>query len=381
MRGRLLKVAAATLLLALALGAAPAVRHAQAARMLSRFMAADQQATADVEERPLTLENGVAAREYLPRGIASPPALVLVHGVHHKGIDEPRLQRFARALAGAGIKVLTPQIRELADYRIAPKSIDTIGAAVRQLRSSSGGRPVGLMGLSFAGGLCLLAAADPRFQPDVRFVAAIGAHHDLARVLRYFATDQDARPDGTTQTLKAHDYGVLVLAHTHVEDFFEEADRAAASEALEHALRDERGGAETALERLSPPGQERLRALLDRNVKAVAPELLAAVVRHQAELERVSPHGHLGQLTAPVLLLHGEGDNVIPAAETLWLASEVPPPLLRQALVSAAIQHVELQGTPGLWDDWLLVHFMAETLGAARERSGASPPTARWPAW
>jgi len=360
MRRRWIAVVVLVVIAALAM---PAVRHAQAAALLSRFMAPEQPADG-IDEQLLTLEGGVPARLYVPRGVVAPPALVLVHGVHHLGIEEPRLKRFARALAGAGVKVLTPEIRELADYRIVPASIDTIGAAARQLRA--GGATVGVMGLSFAGGLCLLAAADARFRADVRFVVAIGAHDDLGRVLRYFATDEDPRPDGTTQTLAAHDYGVLVLVHAHVEDFFAEADRDAAREVLERWLRDEREPALARLAQLSAPGQERLRALLDRKVKTVAPELLAAVARHQDELALVSPHGHLGQLAAPVLLLHGAGDNVIPAAETLWLASEVPPRLLRQALVSDAIQHVELQGTPGLWDDWLLVHFMAETLAAAR---------------
>ncbi len=41
----------------------------------------------------------IRARLYIPRGIANPPGMLVVHGVHHLGIDEPRLVAFARALS------------------------------------------------------------------------------------------------------------------------------------------------------------------------------------------------------------------------------------------------------------------------------------------
>src|SRR6266568_1079176 len=40
------------------------------------------------------------ARVYHPTGIAHPSPLVVVHGMHNLGMDEPRLRRFARGLAG-----------------------------------------------------------------------------------------------------------------------------------------------------------------------------------------------------------------------------------------------------------------------------------------
>ena len=72
---------------------------------------------------------------------------------------------------------------------------------------------------------------------------------------------------------------------------------------------------------------------------------------------------------APVFLLHGAGDTVIPASETLWLARDVPAGLARDVLVSPAIQHVELEGEPSAMDKWALVHFMADVLAEA-DRAG-----------
>ena len=75
------------------------------------------------------------------------------------------------------------------------------------------------MGLSFSGGLALVAAADPAYHPDFKFVFAVGSQDSMARVTDYYQTGRDARPDGTTQVLAAHEYGPLVLEYEHLEDF------------------------------------------------------------------------------------------------------------------------------------------------------------------
>ncbi|MDP9267547.1 MAG: alpha/beta hydrolase, partial [Acidobacteriota bacterium] len=90
--------------------------------------------------------------------------------------------------------------------------------------------------------------------------------------------------------------------------------------------------------------------------------LLRSIARHTGEMAAVSPAAQLAGLRVPVYLLHGEGDNVIPAAESEWLAREIPAAQLRATLVSPAISHVEAAGKPTLADQWRLVHFLARVL-------------------
>ena len=59
-----------------------------------------------------------------------------------------------------------------------------------------------------------------------------------------------------------------------------------------------------------------------------------------------------------------QGDTVIPSTEALWLAQDVPPERLKGALVSPAIEHVELK-SPTALDKWALVHFMGQVIGEA----------------
>jgi dienelactone hydrolase len=367
-------------LLAALLG--PAAAHVRAMAVLLRgsedhpqgLLAGWDRHAFDEEDASVPTAQGSArARLYVPRGVTNAPGVVLVHGVHRLGIDEPRLTRFARALASAGLVVLTPEVAEIADYRVDPRSIDTIGAAAVALAARTG-RRAGVMGMSFAGGLGLMAAADPRFAPSMSFVAAIGAHGDLARVSRFFATNVVERPEGPPAHLQAHGYGVLVLVYGRAERFFPPEDVAAARDALRLWLGDDRAAARARAEDLSPESWARVTALFDDPVDFIAPEILAMVDDDAEAMKTVSPRGHLGQMVVPVFLLHGAGDTVIPAVETEWLAREVPPAMLRSALVSRAISHVELGSGATAAEQWAVVDWMA---GVLEEAEMAATTTGR----
>jgi dienelactone hydrolase len=349
-------------LVAAILLAVPARRHWNAARALQRFSAVDAKARdPDVKEEDIDLPGHTRGRFYWPRDAADAPALVLAHGVHRLGIDEPRLVRFARSLASNGVAVLTPELRELADYRLDPRSIDAIGVAAQALKARTS-HPAGLMGMSFAGGLSLLAAVDPRYQESIGLVVAVGAHDDAARVCRFFATNRIERADGGIESLAAHDYGALVFVYSHAQDFFPREDLARARETLRLWLAEQRDEAKRKEGGLSDAS----RALVDRLFEHRLQELSEPITREvdvdRAGLESVSPHGRLARLRVPVFLLHGSGDSVIPATETGWLAKEVPNDWLRDVLVSPAIVHIEMTGKPSWGDQWSLVHFLADVM-------------------
>jgi dienelactone hydrolase len=349
----------------------PASAHVRAASLLVRFADPDAHGLladaarheVDVRERTVA---GTRGRLYVPVDVADPPGLVVVHGVHWKGIDEPRLQRFARTIAASGVEVLTPEIRELCDYQIDPASIATIGESARALSAQLGGRRVGLMGLSFAGGLSLVAASDPQWADALSFVVSVGGHDDLARVLRFFVSDEVPLPDGGTLRMHAHDYGPVVLEYSHVEDFFPPEDVPAARDALRAVLHEDFDVAREMAKPLSPPSAARMQRIVAHDTAALAPELRAEITRLEPGFAAVSPSAHLAELRVPAFVLHGAGDTVVPASEAEWLARDIPRPMLRQVLVSHAIEHVELESGTGMGDELALVHFMSDVLDALR---------------
>ena len=95
-------------------------------------------------------------------------------------------------------------------------------------------------------------------------------------------------------------------------------------------------------------------------------KIAAVIARHANELAGLSPRGRLETLRTPVYLLHGEADNIIPSAETLWMASELPREDLKAMLVSPVLSHLDINGPPpGAMDEWRLVHFFGVIMRAA----------------
>jgi hypothetical protein len=321
---------------------------------------------------PFTEEDGVAQtphgplryRLYAPQDVKNPGGIVLLHGVHHLGIEDPRMWNLARALAGAGVLVMTPELQDLADYRVTARTIDVIGDSAVVL-SGRMDRAVGVIGLSFAGGLALLAANRSEFCDRIGFVVAIGAHDDMGRVARFFAANVIAKPDGTEAPFQAHEYGALVLAYSHLEDFFSSRDVPIAREALRQWLWEQPDALKTAAG-LSADGQKKLDLLLHHR-EQMRERLLAEITLHKDEMAAVSPHGHLAQLHTAVFLLHGAGDTIIPSSETLWLTKDVPQSELRSALVSPALVHVDMGDQVTWQQQWQLVDFMAQVLDATEK--------------
>jgi dienelactone hydrolase len=310
----------------------------------------------------------VRARLYLPDGKPNAPAMVIFHGVHHLGIDEPRLMGFAAAMASCGIRVLTPELPGIKDYHVSEDSVQTIAESVKWYAGETGG-PVGVMGLSFAGGLALVAAADPAYHADFKFVLAVGSQDSMARVTNYYQTGRDVRPDGTVEVLAAHEYGPLVLEYEHLKDFVPAQDMERVRAVMRaHLYEDKKAEADASLALNERQKLETL-DLMDATSPATRARIAAVSKRHADELPGLSPLGRLQALGTPVYLLHGEGDNIIPSAETLWMASELRQEDLRAVLVSPVLSHLNLDGArPGVMDNWRLIHFFALIMRAAQSK-------------
>jgi len=307
----------------------------------------------------------VRARLYVPSGVARPSGMIVLHGIHHLGIDEPRLMSFSRAAAGGGFAVLTPEIRALADYRVDRTSIATIGESPGWLQQRLGTGPVTVVAVSFAGGLSLLAACDPRYAPHIRSLLLMGAYDDLGRVSRFLATSQAELPDGHIVPYTAHDYGAAVFVYSNLEKFFSVSDLSVAHEALRDWLWEQPQAAQALLARLTPAGRATMEFLLARQIDRLRPQLMDAIRVDEPQLAAISPQGKLGNLHVPVFILHGSTDDIIPSTESLWLQREVPPKYLREVLITPAFSHVDPDKSATWSDELRLVDFLADVLHAS----------------
>lgn len=318
------------------------------------------------EDVAMAISTGaVEARLYIPSRVTHPPGIVVVHGIHHLGIEDPRFVNFARALAGGGFAVLTPVVSALADYHVDAESIPTIGESAAWLERRLGTGPVTMITLSFSGGLALLAARDARYAPHLRALVVFGGYDDLARVSRFLATNEEVLPDGRTVEFAAHDYGASVFVYAHLAQFVSSPDVPAAHEALRQWLWERPDLAKPWLDKLSPDGRAVMDCLMARRVKDLRPKMLEVIHSDEADLAALSPYGRLANLHVPVFIVHGSEDSVIPYPESLWLAKDVPSAELRGVLITPAFTHVDPKGRAGWIDQLRLVDFMARILRAA----------------
>lgn len=363
--------------------AAPYLRAAslvvRASGMGGRIQAfADNQARAVNTVAPHqvpTRYGSVAAQFYRPAGSVR-RSVLLVPGVHSMGITEPRLTALAKQLAGSGVVVMTMALPDLMHYQITAQSADVIEDAIRWMAGRTDLAPdgkVGIVGISFAGGLSIVAAGRPSVRNQVAFLVSFGGHADLPRVMRYLCTGEEIRVQGV-DTPPPHDYGVAVILYAA-------ADRVVPPEQVK-ALRE---GVETFLlasqltlvdmqqanatfararemaKSLPEPSATYLTYVNDRNVKALGP-VLAPHLALEAD-PAASPQQAASPPAAPVFLLHGAEDTVIPAAESVILAD-----YLRQRgvevhlLLSRLITHAEVNKTAAASETWKLVTFWARVL-------------------
>lgn len=357
----------------------PALRYARAASLLLAVIGADDPTGIthllrhEVVEQQTTLalpHRALRARIYTPRDRdgrdATRSHAMVLHGVHPDAIDEPRLQAFAKALAGIGVQTYTPELTELAEQRVLPSTIDDIGACAQAIAALTRKKP-GALGISFAGGLLLLAATAEPGASSLGYIVTVGAHHDLRRVLRYYAHAKVSGPDGEPALVRAHPYGAKVMVTAHAELYFAledtDAGRSALSAWLDGRYKEARALAST----LSASGRDRFDVAIDAGRQAeLDARLLELAYAKDAELLAISPARGLGAVRVPTFLVHGEGDPIVPSLETAWLAREVPKEALRAALITPVLRHAEASGPPTLRDQLALVRFVAGFLAQAK---------------
>lgn len=193
----------------------------------------------------------------------------------------------------------------------------------------------------------------------------MGAYDNLGRVARFLATSQAEFPDGRMEPYAAHDYGAAVFVYSHLDQFFPASDLAVAQDSLRDWLWERPSDAQALFPRLSPPSRATMEILLARQIDRLRPKLLDAIQAHASQLSAISPEGKLGALRAPVFLLHGATDEIIPSTESLWLEKEIPKPYLRAVLITPAFSHADPDKHAAWTDQLCLVEFLAGVLRSA----------------
>ena len=332
-----------------------------------------------------TRAGNIPARLYQPEGRVR-RTLLLMPGVHRDGIDESRLVGLAEDLSATGYRVVTVAAPDLQRFKITPEVTDVIEDAVKwtsqQPQFRTDGK-IGVVGISFTGGLSIVAAGRDSIRDRVAFVMSFGGHGDLARALHYLASGEVL---GNLEQAKQssavagadhvgvhppHDYGLAVVLLNLADRVVPPEQVAALSKGIDGfllasslAVTDPPKSVpifeemKKYQETLPEPSRTYMQYVNDRAVDKLGPVLLPVIesLRNHPGMaalsaERATPP------TAPVFLLHGVDDSVIPSVETVLLAEHFEGKADVTGLLSGLITHAEVNRTPGAIEVWRLASF------------------------
>lgn len=334
-----------------------------------------------VKEPPHTVptrQGDVPAQFYRPSKNARGRTLLLIPGIHSMGINEPRLAALANDLAQGGYLVMTLALPDLMAYSITIQSPDVIEDAVgwmaKQKELAPDGK-IGIVGISFAGGLSTSAAGRPSIRDKVAFVLSFGGHGDMPRVMKYLATGEELPAPGAV-THPPHDYGVAVLLYRlaefgvvppdQVQGLRDGARTFLLASQLTLVSMDEANAtfakAREMAKALPEPSQTYMNYVNDRAVSKLGPVLVPFLQQLGSDDPGLSPQ-RATPPTAPVFLLHGDEDTVIPPAESVILGEALRSKGADvRVLLSHIITHAELDRAGDTYEAWKLIAFWADLL-------------------
>ena len=325
-----------------------------------------------IDERTIQTRHGsLRVRLYVPEG-GTDRSAILTPGIHAGGADEVRLVDLAHNLAAHGFGIVSLDLPDLRAYEITSRTTDMIEDATLWAVSQAAlapDRKIGLIGISFGGGLSVVAAGRSALAEHIAFVFSFGGHGDFPRVLRYLCSGR--LPDG--RVVPPHDYGVVIALYGAAHRVVPPEQ----VESLQHAIRvflnashldmvdkprasKEFQRARDIAAELPEPAARLMRAVNARDVETIGP-LLLPLLGSYGDAAALSPE-RSPPPTSPVYLLHGTDDNVIPAVESTLLARHLDAHTRVRHLVSPLITHAEVDRAASVLDAWRVIALWSDLL-------------------
>ena len=243
--------------------------------------------------------------------------VVVIPGIGDERKDS-QLINLSVSLAREGIVVMDLTTPALIVRRLDPDDVDAVVQAFLALAKhpSVGVGRAGILGVSGGGDLGVLAAADPRIRNQLGFMMLFGGYYDAKTLLRDFGR-RALDVDGALQPWTPNPVPVEALAKTIAPTLPASDAKLLVGSLSEH------GKPLTAaqLATLSPGALAAYHLLrgddpahVDANIAALTPAM-------QRDLVALSPSAVLGDIHAPIYLLHDRNDTYVPFTESRAFAA------------------------------------------------------------
>ena len=232
----------------------------------------------------------------------------------------PQLVNLSQSLAREGVVVVTVGTPTLFDYQVSARDGEAVVQAFELLEHWPGVDPqrIGIISFSVGDLLACVGAADPRIRDRVAFLAFLGGYVNVTSLLRTLGRRaQDV--DGQTKPWQPISTDLYVLART-VSSLLSLTDQQLLQQAFPLTTRALPLTAQQQAQ-LSPVATAYYHLLegdepgsVDGNLAALSPPL-------KVLLNQLSPLSVLGQIRAPIHLLHDRNDPSIPFTQAQEFAA------------------------------------------------------------
>jgi len=232
--------------------------------------------------------------------------------------QEPQLVNLLESLAHTGLVVMSMTTPALSAYTLSINDVDSTVQAFKILGHLPGmdGKRIGIISISGGVGLTCLAAADPRIRAAVSYVVAFGGYFNVKSLLHTFGRRaQDI--DGKTVRFQPIAVPIQVLANT-TGQYLASDERTAITNAFLV------GGQPLTSDEIAhlSPGAQAIYTLLAGTAPGDADTNMAKLpASMQAQFDELSPSQVIGQIQAPVFLMHDVNDPSLPVSETRQFAA------------------------------------------------------------
>jgi hypothetical protein len=323
-----------------------------------------QEVTDAPSEYPTRWESGEGDL-YLPAGRVR-AAMVLVPGATVLGRDEPRLKALARTFARAGFAVLVPELPEVRQLALSRADGERVASALRQLGKWQPEVPLGVAAVSYAVGPAVIAMLEDDLTARVAFLVSIGGYHDITAAIRFITTGT-FRPAGDSREFRRepNSYGRWAFLHANAGRLDSATDVRLLQEIAQRRFRDADADIAPLSRGLGPQGRAVLAVVDNRDPDAVATLIAALPDRVRQEIDGLNLALYdLSKLRGHIILVHGQGDPMVPYSESQSLAASASGARVSLFLMDD-IGHVEFNAVSAAnaWAMWrAIVALLSERL-------------------
>ena len=290
---------------------------------------------------------------YLYRGSRAPGGVyVVTPGMHFLGPDDPRLDRFCRVLARAGFLVVAPLLPDFLALQVAPTTTDDLAMAFDFAadRAEREGLPAPMLfSISFGSQPAIALAAREGYRDRLGALLLFGGYADFEAVVRFSVTGK-VEHGGEIHALPRDPLNSPVVFMNLLPYLETEADRDVVRAAWRAMVEQTWGKMELKEGRAREPFARAIAAKLSAKEKVLflagcglhpsAPDrLVEALERAGDAFAFADPRPNLARVRAPVTLVHGRDDDVIPFFEAEKLASALRPGHPHEVLLTGMYGH------------------------------------------